>query len=142
MKKKALLFTFAIMAFFAACKKDSTEKDTTTTLQGKWHNNKRIAVYYENDKEMDRDESTVEPGELTMEFVKDSVFFSEDGTPGDRYAYTINNGEISLRYENASEHMGFNLVNDAQFILRTEENRTSSTGVRKRYVDEYFFNKE
>lgn len=141
MKKKVLYMAIVLIGLTAACKKDSNN-DEVSRLQGIWQAEKEISLTYQGDKEIKRRESLYTPGEFTMEFKKDSVFFSNEGRPGDRYAYTITNGELNLRQGNGSEHLGFKLINNAQFILSTEDIDTNSSGVVERDVDEYHFKKE
>ena len=140
--KKIVLFLF-ILGTAAACKKENMQEVKANKLQGTWEATKKIYIYYENDKEIERDEATVQPRRDVFVFAGDSLLlYRNDKRTNDRFTFTLNGSNLDIREQNTTMHFKLTWYQDTQMSIAQEETDLSSTGVKRRYIEETVFAKK
>ncbi|SIO00464.1 hypothetical protein [Chitinophaga niabensis] len=140
--KKIILFLL-ILGGAAACKKENMQEVNANNLQGTWEATKKIYIYYENDKEIEREEATVQPKKDVFVFAGDSLLlYRDDKRTRDRYTFTLNGGNLDVRESNYTTHFKLKWYQDTQMSIAQEETDQGSTGVKTRYIQETVFVKK
>jgi hypothetical protein len=137
MKNQIIFLCLLVTAFGMGCKKENQQEVKMNKLQGKWEAAKRIYIYYEDNKEIERDESAVPPNEQVMVFEGDSLLIYNDGKrTNDRFTFILNGGNLDIREQNATTHMKLKWYHDEQIGVLQEDTDVNSGGAELRYVDE------
>lgn len=143
MKNKIIWLCLLGAAFSMSCKKENQQEIRTNKLQGKWEAAKRLYIYYEDNKEMERNESAVPPNEEVFVFEGDSLLIYDDGKrTNDRYTFILDGENLDIREENSTEHMKLKWYNDARIGVFQEDTDTNSAGVELKYIDEIVLEKK
>lgn len=112
-------------------------------LQGTWEATKKIYIYYENDKEIERDEAAVQPKRDVFVFAGDSLLlYRNDKRTNDRFTFTLTGANLDIREQNTTMHFKLTWYQDTQMSIAQEETDLSSTGVKRRYIEETVFAKK
>jgi len=141
--KRVFWGVLTIFLFAVACKKDDdVVKNNPGRLQGRWEAVKNIVVHYVNDREVDRDTADYDPNDQVFEFRGDSLFLYRDGDPSGSYRYTIEGNELIARQGSGGYFFTLKWYHDNQMGLVQEETSVSSSGERRRSIDEIVFNRK
>jgi hypothetical protein len=137
MKNQIIFLCLLVTAFGMGCKKENQQEVKMNKLQGKWEAAKRIYIYYEDNKEIERDESAVPPNEQVMVFEGDSLLIYNDGKrTNDHFTFILNGENLDIREQNSTKHMKLKWYHDKQIGVLQEDTDVNSGGAELRYVDE------
>ena len=142
--KNIILFSILFGGLFTiACKKENTNELKADKLQGTWEATKKIYSYYENDKEMEKEEVAVTPKKDVFAFAGDSLLlYKNDKRTNDRFTYTLNGDNLNVREGNITTHLKLKFYHDKQIGVIQEERDVTSAGVKTVYIDETVFVKK
>jgi hypothetical protein len=139
--KKIILFL--IIAGAIACKKENINEVKFNKLQGTWEATKKVYSYYENDKEIEKDEDPVPPKKDVFIFAGDSLLlYRDDKRTNDRYTYTLNGDNLDVREGNYTTHLKLKWYDNQQIGIFEEDINVNADGVKETYVDETVFVKK
>jgi hypothetical protein len=143
MKKIILFLIIAGGVFATACKKENANEVKADKLKGSWEATKTVYTYYENDKEIERDEDLATPKKDVYVFAGDSLLlYRYDERTNDRYTYTLNGDNLNVREGNYTTHLKLKWYNDQQIGIYEEDVNVNQAGVKETYIDETIFVKK
>lgn len=144
---KKIAVTLCILVLFVACSKDKpatpgtdTPPVTDTQLKGNWNQVMRIEIEYRNDTLSYQDTDTFDPGDIVYTFDGDSLVISELGVPDEeKYNYAIIGEELLVRRGAEGYFFKLKWHSNDQISLIQDETSISSSGVKRRSVQESVF---
>lgn len=137
--KKIILFLI-IAGAAIACKKENINEAKVNKLQGTWEATKKIYSYYENDKEIEKEEDPVPSKRDVFVFAGDSLLlYRDDKRTGDSYTYTLNGDNLDVREGNYTTHLKLKWYHDGQIGIYEEDINVNTDGVKETYIEETVF---
>lgn len=143
MKKIILFLIIATGAVGIACKKENIHEAKVNKLQGTWEATKEIYTFYQNDKEIEKEESIIQPKKEVYIFAGDSLLlYRNDRRTNDRVTFLLSGENLDLREANYTMHFKLKWYDDKQIGIAQEETEVNADGVKERYVQETVFVKK
>lgn len=146
MKKRILFLSLMTIALATACKKDKSTPATSpdaSRLKGDWDLEMRIEADYRNDTLQYQDTSTYQPDEIVYSFSSDSLTLYENGVPDEeKYGYTVIGNDLVLRSGSQGYFLQLKWYGNNRMSYIIDDTYVSSSGVRRRSVEEMIFNRK